>query len=108
MVIDQPVPPVMGLPSSQPTDDNRLPSAPLPPKGKSAARIVDTPPPPMAALLHLTAYLQDMAKWNAVSDPSFFSSLTTDELRNISEYGDAKAYSLGVIITDLIQSRTNV
>jgi len=25
-------------------------------------------------------YLNDMAKWNAVSDPSFFSSLSTDEL----------------------------
>jgi len=108
MIVDQPVPPVTGLPSSQPTDDEQIAFHPASPKGKSAVRIEDTPPPPKAAPLHLTAYLQDMNKWNAVSDPSFFSSLTTDELRNISEYGDAKAYSLGVIITDLIQSRTNV
>ena len=108
MIVDQPVPPITALPSSQPTDDEQIVFKPASPKGKSAARIDDTPPPPKAAPLHLTTYLNDMAKWNMVSDPLFFSSLTTDELWNISEYGNAKAYSLGVSITDLLQSHTNV
>jgi len=109
MVVDQPIPPQTSIPSSQPTDNEQIIFKPISPKGKSAAHIDDSPtPPPKAAPPHLTAYLADMAKWNAVTDPSLFSTLSTDELRSISDYGDAKAYSLGVIIKDLIQSHTNV
>jgi len=109
MVVDQPIPPQTSIPSSQPTDDEQIVFKPISPKGKSAACIDDSPtPPPKAAPPHLTAYLANMAKWNTVTDPSFFSMLSTDKLCSISDYGDTKAYSLGVIIKDLIQSCTNV
>jgi len=50
-----------------------------------------------------------MTRFDPITDPSYFRSLPIDELRSLSDYGRAKAFSLGIeSIPDLIQSMTNV
>jgi len=111
-MVDKPVPPGTALPSSQPTDDEQIVFCPSSPKGKSAAHIDDTPPPPPHKPLVFPASLQAIAKelkcWHNITNCSYFSSLSTDELHNLSNYGHLKALELNINIPNLIQSHTNV
>jgi len=78
---------------------NKLHSALRPPLA-----CIDDPPRRQSPPSELIPILADMAKWGPISDPSYFSSLPLKDLTNLSNYGHAKAFSLGVNICDLIQS----
>ena len=47
-----------------------------------------------------------MQMWMSIKDPAHFSTLSLDELTNLSNMGQAKAYELGVNIPKLITSLT--
>jgi len=112
MVVDQPIPPLTSIPSSQPTNDKQIVFKPTSPKGKSAARIDNTPPPPVSkplscAPVYIQTLLAELQRWREVTDPTYFSSLSDVEIKNISDTGHCRAFELGVDLTDLLQSRTN-
>jgi len=101
MVVDPPIPPT-DVPSSQPTDDEQI-----------VFRPADGPalPPPKehVAPASLAGILADMKRFDPITDPNYFRSLLIDDLHSLSEYGCAKAFSLGIeSIPDLIQSLINV
>jgi len=112
MMVDKPIPPLTALPSSQPTDDEQIIFHPSSPKGKSAACIDDTlptaPQKPLTFPPSLQAITDELKCWRKITDCSYFSLLSTDKLRNLSDYGHLKALELNVDIPNLIQSRTNV
>jgi len=101
MVVDGP-PAVPTIPSSQPTEDKQIAFRTTTPLAR-----IDDPPCRRSPPSELIPILADMAKWGLISDPSYFSSLPLKDLTNLSDYGHAKAFSLGVNIRDLIQSLTH-
>ena len=112
MIVDNPVPPVTTLPSSQPPDDEQIVFKPTSPKRKSAARIDDTPLPSASKpLFSVPAYIQALSdklkRWRKVTDPTYFHTLSVDKIKNISDTGRCKAFELGIDLTDLLQSCTN-
>jgi len=112
MIVDNPVPPVTTLPSSQPPDDEQIVFKPTSPKQKSAARIDDTPLPSASKpLFSVPAYIQALSdklkRWRKVTDPTYFHTLSIDKIKNISDTGRCKAFELGIDLTDLLQSCTN-
>jgi len=101
MVVDPPLPHT-DVPSSQPTDDEQIVFRP-------AAKPASPPPTERVAPACLTSILADMKRFDPITDPAYFRSLSIDDLLSLSEYGRAKAFSLGIhSIPDLIQSMTNV
>jgi len=101
MIVDPPILPTAIL-SSQPTDDEQIIFRP-------AAGPASPPPRERVVPAGLASVLADMKRFDPITDPTFFRSLSIDELRSLSEYGHAKAFSLGIeSIPDLIQSMTNV
>jgi len=101
MIVDPPVLPTT-VPSSQPTDDEQIVFRPA---------VAPSSPPPRerVVLAGLANIIADMTRFDPITDPSYFRSLPIDELRSLSDYGCAKAFSLGIeSIPDLIQSMTNV
>jgi len=101
MIVDPPILPT-AIPSSQPTDDEQIVFRP-------AAKPATPPPRERVAPAGLTSILADMKRFDHITDTAYFRSLSIDDLRSLSEYGCAKAFSLGIeSIPDLIQSMTNV
>jgi len=100
MIVD---PPILhtNVPSSQPTDDEQIVFRP-------AAALTSPPPQERVIPAGLAAIIADMKRFDPITDPSYFRSLPIDELLSLSEYGRAKAFSLGIeSIPDLVQSMTN-
>jgi len=101
MVVDPPILPT-AVPSSQPTDDEQIVFRP-------AAAPASPPPRERVPPACLTSILADMKRFDLITDPNYFRSLSIEDLRSLSDYGCAKAFSLGILsIPDLIQSMTNV
>lgn len=100
MVVDPPVPPT-NIPSSQPTDDKQVIFQPT--------CVDDLPPQECIPPPHIASYIADMKCFESITDPTYFQSLPIKELYILSEYGIAKAFSLGIeSIPDLIQTLSNV
>jgi len=101
MIVDPPTLP-LAVPSSQPTDDEQIVFRPV--AGPASPSL-----PERVAPAGLASILADMKRFDSITDPAYFRSLSIEELRSLSEYGCAKAFSLGIeSIPDLVQSMTNV
>ena len=99
MAIDQPIPQT-AIPSSQPTDDEQVVFHPA--RSDNSRPPAERIPPPTIADL-----VMEMKKWSSIKDPSFFSSLSLDKLRNLSDLRTIKAFELNVNIPNLIQSKSH-